>query len=134
MTITVKSNNKTVINSGNVNVIYDQCPFVEFDVEGLATKLIFNLLPSDSEKKTSIVLGGEDDSVTFNHAIKLTSEKSAPESGMLVPLAFATRENGEDIYITWSAKLKHSANKERIIQLTYAFYEGEGEDNNNDEN
>ena len=128
MTITVKNNNKTVIHSGNVNILYDKDPVAEFDVEGLQTKLIFELLPIDSDKKTSIIFGGEEDSVFFKHSIKLTTEKSAIESGMLVPLDFAVRENGESLYITWSAKLKHSVDKERIIQLAYAFYEDVRED------
>ncbi|WP_144837600.1 hypothetical protein [Leclercia adecarboxylata] len=129
MTITVKHNNKTVIHSGNINILYDVDPIAEFDVEGLPTKLIFELIPLGSDKKTEITFDGEEDSVFFKHSIKLTSDKATPESGMLVPLAFATRPNGDDLYITWSAKLKYSENKERIIQLTYAFYEGEGEDN-----
>lgn len=136
MAITVKNNNKMVINSGNINVLYDKDPVAEFDVEGLQTKLIFDLLPVNSEKKTSIVFGGEEDSAFFKHSIKLSTEKSAIESGMLVPLEFAVRENGESLYITWSAKLKHSADKERIIQVAYAFYEdfreGEEEGDGND--
>lgn len=87
------------------------------------------MLPPDSDKKTAIVFEAEEDSVTFTHSIKVTSDKSTPESGMLIPLAFATREDGDDLYITWSARLKYSSEKERIIQLTYSFYEGEGEDN-----
>jgi hypothetical protein len=132
MTITVKNNNKTVISSGNLNILYDKSPIAEFDVEGLPTKLIFDLLPPDSDKKTAIVFEAGEDSVTFTHSIKVTSDKSTPESGMLIPLAFATREDGDDLYITWSARLKYSSEKERIIQLTYSFYEGEGEDNDED--
>lgn len=128
MSITVKNNNKSVINSGNVNILYDKDPVAEFNVEGLQIKLIFDLLPISSEKKTSVVFGGEEDSVIFQHSIKLSTEKSAAESGMLIPLEFAVRENGESIYITWSAKLKHSTDKERVIQVAYAFYEDFRED------
>ena len=124
MSITSKTNQKTLICSDHINVVIDEDPSIEFDIEGLNVRLNFEVIPSDSNDKTQVKIDTDGGVVNIYHSMKMKNDNKNSDSGMLIPLAIASRANGDKIYITWSARSKFTIEGALVMQVTYSFYEG----------
>lgn len=124
MAITSKTNQKRLICSDHINVVIDEDPSIEFDIEGLNARLNFKVIPSNSDDKTQIKIDTDGGVINIYHSMKMKSDNKSSDSGMLIPLALASRINGDKIYITWSARAKFTIEGALVLQVTYSFYEG----------
>lgn len=125
MAITSKTNKKTLICSDTINLVFNDDPSIEFDIEGLKARLNFKAIPSNSNDKTQITIDTDDGVINIYHSMKIQNDNKNSDSGMLIPFALASRKNGDKIFITWSARAKFTMEGETVLQVTYSFYEGE---------
>ncbi len=123
MAITVKNGNKKLISSGIINIEVDSSPVIEFEVDGLKVTLELILLTSDSKDDTNVTIDNGEDFVAIKHFIKAKIDKTIPSSGMLRPIDFATRSDGDDIYLSWHVAIKNTVDNVRIALVSYSFYD-----------
>lgn len=124
MTITASVGNKSLLCSGIINVVLDDGPIIDFNVEGMIATLEIKMIASDSNEVSNVLFNVVDKRVEIVHTLKPVGTSKKADAAMLVPLSIATRTNGEQIFITWSVNTFVTKEGRVVARVVYSFYEG----------
>lgn len=124
MAITASVGNKSLLCSGIINVVMDENPVINFNVEGMIATLEIKMIASDSNEVSNVLFNVVDKRVELIHTLKPAGTTKIAEAAMLIPLSIATRPNGEEIFITWGVNTIVTKEDRVVARVTYSFYEG----------
>ena len=124
MAITASVGNKNLLCSGIINIVMDESPVINFNVEGMIATLEIKMIAPDSNESSNVLFNVVDKRVELVHTLKPIGTSKVADAAMLIPLSIATRANGEEIFMTWAVNTIMTKEDRVVARVTYSFYEG----------